>query len=387
MNETSATGPQQPSLDPVALLAALAACPTTSFHEAYVAAGIWQFCRDLGLDVRHDPYGNLIATPSHLPPLAAGGAGSSTRAVALVAHMDHPGLEVTGTDPLTGVGLGGIGGITLDAPEPVWFITPTGPVSGRVLGRVAVDGATQLRLEADAPVPVGAFGVWDVGAFREEGDLLYGPAADDLGGCAAILATLAECRRRELPARVVGLFTRAEEVGLVGATLAARQELVPKDTIVISLETSKALPGAEMGGGPVIRVGDASTAFHHEGETLLRRAAARLREANPGVSIQRQLMYGGTCEATAFVAAGYVATGVAFPLGNYHNAGPDGRAAQEYIHRQDLITGVALLVAAVEEAARDGAPDPVEMRLNQRADDLSERLRLTAAGWTVGQGA
>jgi putative aminopeptidase FrvX len=384
VNETSATGIRQPAADPVALLAALEACPTTSFHEAYVAARIWQFCRELGLHVRQDVYGNLVATPDHLPQLRDEADGRPT--VALVAHMDHPGLEVTGDAPLVGVGLGGISGISLQRPEPVRFFTPDGMVPGRVLRREEGDGTTVLRLEADGPVPAGAFGMWDVGPFREEGELLYGPAADDLGGCAAILAALAECRRRELPVRAAGLFTRAEEVGLVGATLAARQELVPRSATIISLETSRALPGAEMGGGPVIRVGDASTAFHHEGEALLRRAAARLREADPNARIQRQLMYGGTCEATAFVQAGYVATGVAFPLGNYHNAGPDGRAAPEFIHRQDLITGTALLVAAIEEAARAAALDPVATRLIQRADELGERLRLTAAGWTVGHG-
>lgn len=387
MSTTIAAGTDPVLADPVALLAALEACPTAPFHEAYVAAHIWQLCRRLGLDVRQDPYGNLLATPGHLPAQRPDGSTTSDHlpVIALVAHMDHPALEVSSTDPLTGVGLGGISGIALDAPEPVSFITPGGVVHGRALGRYDEGGATFLRLEADGAVPAGAFGVWDLGAFRQDGDLLVGPAADDLGGCAAILATLAECQRRELPVRVIGVFTRAEEVGLVGATLVARQELVPKDAIVISLETSRALPGADIGGGPVIRVGDASTAFHHQGEGLLRRAAARLRQANPTTRIQRQLMYGGTCEATAFVTAGYLATGIAFPLGNYHNGGPDGRAAPEYIHRQDLLTGVALLVAAAEEAALAGAPDPVATRLTHRADAVSERLRLTAADWDWAQ--
>jgi endoglucanase len=182
---------------------------------------------------------------------------------------------------------------------------------------------------------------------------------------------------------VVGVFTRCEEVGLIGATLLARQGLLPPQTVVVSLETSRALPGAEIGGGPVIRVGDATMAFHPQGEALLRRARALLLERDPGARVQRQLMSGGTCEAVAYSLAGYVTTGVAFPLGNYHNAAPDGTIGAEYIHRADLETGAELLMASAECVAAGDAPDPAEARLSQRADQASERLRRSAAGWRL----
>ena len=67
----------------------------------------------------------------------------------------------------------------------------------------------------------------------------------------------------DLPVDVYGVFTRAEEVGLVGARLLAEANTLPKNTLVVSLESSRSLPGAEIGGGPVIRVGDAAfTVFH-----------------------------------------------------------------------------------------------------------------------------
>ena len=233
-------------------------------------------------------------------------------------------------------------------------------------------------------MPEGSFGVFDVGPFREVDGLLYQPAADDLGGCAAILSALLRCQAQGIRADVAGVFTRCEEVGLIGATLVARQGLLPPQTVVVSLETSRALPGAEIGGGPVIRVGDATMAFHPQGEALLRRARALLLERDPGARIQRQLMSGGTCEAVAYSLAGYVTTGVAFPLGNYHNAGPDGTIGPEYIHRADLETGADLLVACAECVATGDAPDPVEARLSQRADQAAERLRRSAAGWRLG---
>ena len=59
-------------------------------------------------------------------------------------------------------------------------------------------------------------------------------------------------------------------------------------------------------------------------------------------------MSGGTCEASGFAAFGYATTGIAFPLGNYHNATPEGGVDAEYIHVDDYLYGVRL----VEEAAR-----------------------------------
>ena len=87
-------------------------------------------------------------------------------------------------------------------------------------------------------------------------------------------------------------------MGLVGDFVFANATL-PPDTLVVSLETRRTLPGAVQGEGPVIRVGDRATTFTDEAEWLLRQAAERLQKyAGPqgSVKIQRQLMSGGRCE-------------------------------------------------------------------------------------------
>jgi endoglucanase len=179
------------------------------------------------------------------------------------------------------------------------------------------------------------------------------------------------------------VFTRAEEVGLAGATLVARERALAPETLVVSLEASRELPGATIGGGPVIRVGDRTSAFHPSGDALLRRAAVKLAERDVPVPVQRQLMAGGTCEATAFTVFDQMATGVALPLGNYHNCGPEFTIEAEYINRRDLIGAVELLVAAVEVATMPIEVSPVRTRLTTRADGLSARLRESAARWRL----
>jgi endoglucanase len=373
-----------PAFDPVAILARLAARPTAPFHEAGVAREIVALCRQAGLACEVDRFGNLLVWHR--------GPGARGRPIAFSAHMDHPALDVVETEPLTGRLLGGVPGHYFDRRVPIRFIFISDDesaghdaveVPGWITGRFESETYLGLTLEAARPVVPGSFAVFDVGPFREDGDVLYQPAADDLAGCAAILSTLIRCARESVAAVVAGVFTRCEEVGLVGATLVARQRLLPAGTVVVSLEASLAMPGGEIGAGPVIRVGDATMAFHPEGEALLRRARVRLLASDPEVPIQRQLMSGGTCEAVAFALAGYVTSGVAFPLGNYHNAGPDGIIAPEYIHRRDLETGAALLFATAECAGEEVTPEPVAERLNGRADAAAGRLERTALTWKV----
>ena len=46
---------------------------------------------------------------------------------------------------------------------------------------------------------------------------------------------------------------------------------------------------------------------------------------------------------------GAPSTGVAFPLGNYHNGAEDGFIAADYIHRDDYLNGAALCTEAARQ--------------------------------------
>lgn len=346
------------------ILREVVSVPTAPFHEERVAARIGAYLKEWSIPLTVDRYGNIIAhygghTPAH--------EGAEPRPLALMAHMDHPAFTVTALDGPKGAHLtatleGGVAARCFEQAVPVRVFsghTHSTGASGRVVGYEAVEGTRHvtLHIALDTPdaareIQPGDFGIWDLPDFERRDGFIHARAIDDLAGCAAILAALWELSRQGVETDVYGVFTRAEEVGLVGARLLLEDGGLPRASYIVSLEASKELPGAVQGGGPVIRVGDRGATFGEEAEQVLKAAAERLgsnvwHAARPAtLPIQRQLMSGGRCEANIAVMLGYHATGLAFPLGNYHNVAANHHIEPEYIHEQDYLTGVALLCEA-----------------------------------------
>ena len=88
-------------------------------------------------------------------------------------------------------------------------------------------------------------------------------------------------------------------------------------------------------------------------------------------------MSGGTCEASAFAVYGYRVTGIALPLGNYHNAGTQESVEAEYIHLDDFLAAVELIVESAHSVGkrRDG---PAWRRLQEIPENHRARLMETA---------
>ncbi len=339
------------------ILADLGGLPAVSYHEGLVSDYVNRAIDGLGLHSKTDQYGNVIVrvqgTIAGVPPIA------------FMAHMDHPGFEAVEVreGALVAEARGGVPPVSLTEPAAVEIVERSGARrKGRLGGPVGApeDRRVLVHTEDASTVPLPAAVVFDLVDFERRDDLLHMRAADDLAGCGAILAALHGITQLPVEGDVYGVFTRAEEIGLVGARLMAQEHSLPNDCLVVSLESSRELPGAVQGSGPVVRVGDATFTFSAEAEQVLHVARRSLLERDPGAKVQRQLMSGGTCEASGFAAFGYATTGIAFPLGNYHNATPEGGIGSEYIHMDDYLTGVRL----VEEAAR------------------SVRLRRTSPAWT-----
>lgn len=373
-------------------LTEISARPTAPFFEWRVAAYIMGELTRLGIPFEQDRYGNIIARYE-------GEGVPDVPSLALMAHMDHPGFEVISEDgkPLRALMLGGTRKECFEGRRVPVRLFPEFPpadgpdegIPGVITGYEEIEYADGLIFDlelsdvsdlSDWSDNRGYFGVWDLPSIEVRGDLAYMRAIDDVVGCMTILLTLEALVERKVPCRCLGVFTRAEEIGLVGASLLAESRLLPPDVIIVSLETSKTLPGAEIGAGPVIRVGDKSRTFDGEAESVLQAARDALQKEDEGFKVQRQLMSGGNCEAIVFVLGGYRTTAMAIPLGNYHNVGPDMTIQPEYIHLGDFAGQVELLTRAAELTTTD-TTEPLRKRYRSLAETYRDRMLDSFARW------
>lgn len=321
--------------------------PTAPGHEEAVAGWVEAWAgRRPDLRARRDSAGNLVLTQR----------GRKRRSpVFAVAHMDHPAFVLTSVDGAA-AGFEFRGGVTAPYFEDaeVEVVSRVSGARGRVAEYDAESQTGTIALRRGGRAEAGDIAMWRMSRARPPKGRFRAPACDDLAGAAAALATLDRARGRPELRHFGVLITRAEEVGLVGAIHAAKARTIPPDSRVISIECSRELPEARIGEGPIIRTGDRITVFDRQLTNRISRAAAM-----DGLVHQRRLMSGGGCEATAFGAYGYAATGLCLALGNWHNRGNlddveagTGEAvpALEEISLGDFHGLVALLVLAARAA-------------------------------------
>jgi len=357
--------------------------PTAPFHEQAVVDVVVEWASRQGLSARRDRWGNVLLD-------WPGQAGRRVKRASwcFAAHMDHPGFVLRRVDGPRGRSarrvvadfLGGVREEYLVAGGRVVFFDGGRVVKGVIKAMhmpTAGDGQRkaevfpwaeiELMSPADTAWPVGAVGMWDFPAMRVRGDVLSSRACDDLVGCVAVLCAM----RRVVEVRpahcVTALLTRAEEVGFVGALAACEAGTVPAGSLVISVETSKAKAGASPGGGAVVRVGDATRTFDPAVTATVSATAAALAKEDETFAWSRQLMTGGTCEATAYQARGWRVGAVCLPLVNYHNMGPRGRLAPERVNLRDFNAVVKLLTAL---AGQEPDPSSSDRRLSRRFDEI-----------------
>ena len=342
------------------LLISLLSQPTAPFREEHVSAVAARVLAAAGVPFFDDPLGNLVIgadSPAAYQRLLQTPGDDPLRV--FIAHMDHPGFHGVNwlnERVLTIKWHGGSPVKHLNGAR-VWLADAEGEIGEGVLRRVTlntlrygIDTAevhcTHDLFSAHRPAADELFGGFK---FRKpvwkSGSLLYTKAADDLVGVFCIVATALEAfgKRAKTPPPFIGLLTRGEEVGFIGAIghfelgwlQAARRPL-----LCVSLEASRTLPGAIVGQGPVVRLGDRRTLFDSGATQLLTELAEKILPKK----FQRRVMDGGTCEGTAATAFGFPTLALTVPLGNYHNqgfeGGPDCRAPQgpapEFVHLDDV---------------------------------------------------
>ena len=381
------------------LLIELLSQPTAPFREQRVIALASAVLDQARIPFFLDPVGNLvIGASSKTDTLRLLRETSKEPVRVFIAHMDHPGFHGVRWIKSNVLRVQWHGGSPVKHLQGsrVWLASNGGFESVGVMRNArlkkhgwSIDTA-EVHVEVELPRPrpqaKTLYGGFD---FRKpvwkSGSRIYTRAADDLVGVFCILATaLAVFGKQKGKARppLLGLLTRAEEVGFVGALehfeLGWLQQ-ARRPLVCVSLEASRTLPGALVGKGPIVRLGDRRTPFDAAYSQVLTRLA---EEVLPGQH-QRRIMDGGSCEGSAATAYGFSAIAMAVPLGNYHNQGLEGGPdchghlgpAPEFVHLGD-IEGQCRLCEAL---MRKGLPwhDPwqeVRKKLRKNSSDYRSLL-------------
>lgn len=320
--------------------------PTAPFHEQAVAEAVLGFLKDLPhVKVRSDKCGNLAACYER----AGAHGGPPPPRYAFAAHMDHPGWVRA-----DGHALG-----------------PVAHLAGEKHPMQFLGGVPEAYLKNPHVRGYGRFAMWDLPEFRVREDLIHARACDDLIGCAVIVAMLMELEESGAECACLGLFTRAEEVGFVGALKLASSGLLPEDITIISLEASSERPPAKIGDGPILRVGDKTSIFDSAAMAMLAQIAA-----DSHIAVQRCLMPGGTCEATAYQLCGFRCAALCVALGNYHNCGPGNQIAPECVSFTDVHALVRLCTCiAMDRAKKNHALKALKKRLKINAEKYKKMLK------------
>jgi putative aminopeptidase FrvX len=345
--------------------------PTAAGREHRVIRWIESWVRErTDLVLRRDPAGNLVIERTDAP------AAADTPPLFITAHLDHPAFVIESIiiDPRT-LTLGFRGGVLnpyfTNAPITLFAESRNDtPVHARVTSTKAQEPYRHCTVELEAGhtsestgLTVGDIGRWSLPPAHIENGILHTHACDDLAALAAALAAFDQLRTNPGAAHVRLLFTRAEEIGFVGAIAACKHRTMPLNARVLALENSRSFPhDSPIGAGPIVRVGDRISTFSPTLTADVAKCAeslAKSREATPDkFRWQRKLMPGGACEASAYQAYAYDATCICLPLGNYHNmadlervqagdadAVASARAGHEFISVADFHALVDLLIA------------------------------------------
>jgi endoglucanase len=344
--------------------------PTAAGREHRVIRWIESWVRErTDVALRRDPAGNLVIERTNAP------AASTTPPLFITAHLDHPAFVIESiTDPRT-LALGFRGGVLnpyfSNAPITLFAeARADAPIPARITSTKAQEPYRHCTVELEAGhtiestgLTLGDIGRWPLPPAHIENGILHTHACDDLAALAAALAAFDQLRTNPAAAHTRLLFTRAEEIGFVGAIAACKHRTLPLNARVLALENSRSFPhDSPIGAGPIVRVGDRISTFSPTLTAAVAKCAetlAKSRDTTPDkFRWQRKLMPGGACEASAYQAYGHDATCICLPLGNYHNmadlervqagdadAVANARAGHEFISAADFHGLVDLLIA------------------------------------------
>ncbi|MGE5177334.1 MAG: M42 family metallopeptidase [Hyphomicrobiales bacterium] len=275
------------------LLEALSNAPGVSGGEAPVRALVAEAVRDHVDGLAVDAMGSLVG---RIEPDGAAARGSARPHVMLCAHLDEVGVMITaiekegrlrfrrvgGIDPrilvsqVVRIGAKGVPGVV--GTLPAHLVTAAEEEKVTPIEDLYIDIGAASREEAAKQVAVGDHAAFDT-VYERWGSIRKGKAFDDRAGCAVLASVIA----KRPPVPVTAVWSVQEEVGLRGATAAARR-VAPDVAIVLEGTFSGDAPSApgedgapHMGRGPVLTVTDRTLVADPRLVATLERVAAARR--------------------------------------------------------------------------------------------------------------
>ena len=335
--------------------------PTATGKEDRVIAWITKYAKSRpNVIVKADRYGNLVLRRKSVP--------ATNSPIYITAHMDHPAFvlhEVIDSKTVIAEFRGGVKDEYFLGTSVLLHHGDDKPVKGKVIeialkSEVLPDAKLfKIKFSKAVTAAIGDVITWafarGTGKLPGVGKgLLHAPACDDLAGLAAAIAAFDSLKRCKEDVRL--LLTRAEEMAFIGAIGACKAKTIEKKSRLICLETSKRFADSPIGGGPIVRVGDFTSTFDPDLTYRISQIGRDIQKQDASFKWQRKLMTGGTCEASAFGAYGYISTCLCLALGNYHNMNEASQKIDSEIISMADFDGLVRLLVTVAKNLNVSSP-------------------------------
>jgi len=312
-----------------------------SGDEALIAEVISKELEGLGLEIRLDPLGNLIAHKK----------GSGPK-VMLAAHMDEIGVIVTHIDDKGFLRFAPIGGHRpanllsqrchfANGTIGVFDSEPIEANQQMEISKMYIDIGCYSREEALTKVKVGDQAAY-YGECLDLGNVMVSKSLDDRIACVVLIAVLKELQGKQLNNDCYFVFTVQEEVGLRGARTSA-YAIDPDYGIAVDVTPTGDTPKARvmevsLGKGPTVKVKDSSVICHPK----VRRFMAEVAEKH-GIPYQLEVLEAGGTDSGAIHL-----TRAGVPSGVMSIPWRHGHAASEMVDINDVANGIKLLSAILQ---------------------------------------
>lgn len=287
-------------------------------------------------EIYTDQLGNLYAVKK--------GSGAK---IMLAAHMDEIGMIITFIDEKGFLRFSNVGGLNPHVllGQRVVFANGTVGTIGMeklddikklALDKLFIDIGAKNKEEAKQKVSIG-----DIATYHREGvvagNRFIGKAMDNRAGCAVLIKAIQELGQTDN--EIYAVFTAQEEVGLRGSRTSAYR-INPDIGLAVDVTLVGDTPEAptmdvSLGGGPAVKVKDASVICHPRLKETLTETAESL-----GIPYQLEVLLAGGTDAGAIhlTKEGIPAGVISVPCRYVHTPG-------EMVDLDDLNSAVKLLKA------------------------------------------